>query len=296
MSRGIVLYGVNNGSVDYIQLAVMAAAFIKHNMPGTSVCLITDDHSKKYHDGKGRWELTKYFSHIKFVPEDFKEQFENTRHFKDTRYYHIEDRFRNESRSLAYDLSPFDETLLLDSDYLICNDVFRHVWGSSEEIMMNNKATSLLHKPLNGPEFRLNPFGIRMYWATAIYFKKGEKAKMLFNLVEHIKDNWEFYKLSYDFPGNIFRNDYAFTIAIHILNGHIESTDYVAPLPDDTILTALDTDQFFKINSASDISIFANNPKENWKFYLSRLKGLNVHCMNKLSLINNMEHIMEVIG
>lgn len=296
MSKGIVLFGVNNSKVDYIQLAVMAAAFIKKNMPGTNVCLITDEYSKSYHDGKNKWPLSNYFSHIKILSKEIEEQFENKRAYKDTKYYFFEDRFRNETRSLVYDLSPFDETLLLDSDYLICNNNFSNVWGSEEEIMINKEAIGLLHDKLHTQEFRLNPFGIKMYWATAVYFRKGERAKLLFRLVEHIKDNWEFYKLTYDFPGSLFRNDYAFSIAIHILNGFTESNDFVTSFPDNCILTGLDTDQFFKIRSSTDISLFVNDKRETWKFYVTRLKGLNVHCMNKLSLINHMESIMGVLG
>ena len=296
MSRGVVIFGINNTKVDYVQLAVMAAGFVKKNMPGTSVTLITDESSYNDDMFKGKIRVKHHFDNIILVPSSFKEEFPNKRRYSDTRYYSVEDTFRNESRSLAYELSPYDETLLVDSDFLICNNVLSTVWGCEEEIMMNSKATSLLHAPLEGDEFRLNPFGIRMYWATVIYFKKGEKAKLLFDLVEHIRENWDFYKLTYDFPGHLYRNDYAFSIAIHILNGFVESDDFVSPLPDNTILTALDTDQFFRIRSPSDLSFFVNDKKENWKFYANRIKGLNVHCMNKLSLINNMEDIMGVLS
>lgn len=294
MTRGVVLFGVNNTRVDYIRLAILAACFIKQNMPGVGICLITDEHSKLYYEGLGKPPLNKYFSHVVLLPNK-EEQFENTRAFRDTRYHSVEARFRNETRSSAYDLSPFDETILLDSDYLICNDVLNECWGSDEEIMINNQAMGLDHTRLEGPEFRLNPFGIRMYWATAIYFKKGEKAKLLFKLVEHIKDNWEFYKLTYDFPGALFRNDFAFAIAIHILNGFNPNGGYVTDLPDPVILTALDTDQFFKIRNPKDLSFFMNDRTASWKFQVSRLKGLNVHCMNKLSLINHLDQMMEVL-
>lgn len=294
MSRGIVLFGVNNARVDYVQLAIMCASFIKKNMPGTSVCLITDQGSKDYHAGLGQSNLQNYFEHV-ILLEEKEAQFVNNRAYRDTKYYHVDAQFKNETRSSVYDLSPYDETLLVDCDYLICNNVLSNVWGSVDEIMMNKQAINLLHEPLQGTEFRLNTFGIKMYWATLIYFKKGKKAKLLFELVQHIKDNWEFYKLTYDFPGHLFRNDYAFSIALHILNGFVETDDYAAPLPDDTILTSLDIDQFFKISAPDDISMFVQDPKESWKFYVSRLKGLNVHIMNKLSLLNHMGSIMEVL-
>lgn len=296
MSRGVVLFGINNTLVDYVQLCVMASAFVKKNMPGTSVTLITDASSVYTYDLTDRPPLTKFFDHIVKVPGNFKEGFANNRQYRDTRYHSTEASFRNESRSLIYTLTPYDETLLLDSDFLVCNKSLSAVWGCSEDVLLNAKATGLDHKQLVGEEFRLNAFGIRMYWATVIYFKKNDRAKMLFDLVEHIRDNWDFYKLTYDFPGHLFRNDYAFSIAIHILNGFVEDDSFVASLPDDTILTALDTDQFFKIRTPSDISFFANDRKESWKFHVSRLKGLNVHCMNKLSLQNNMDQIMKVLA
>lgn len=293
MTRGVVIYGVNTSSVDYIQLAVMAAGFVKKNMPGVQIHLITDEGSKAYHDAKGRWDIDKFFDSFQFIETV---ETTNERVFRDTRYYQFKAPFKNESRARIYDLTPFDETLLIDSDFLICSDVLNCVWGSNEDVMINKKASSLLHTPLVGPEFRLNPFGIRMYWATVIYFRKGEKARQLFQLVEHIKDNWDFYQLTYDFPGSLYRNDYAFSIAIHILNGFTESDDFVKPLPEPQLLTALDTDQFYRIRSHNDLSFFANDHRENWKFYVSRLKSLNVHCMNKISLMNNMEEIMEVLS
>lgn len=288
-SRGIVLFAINNARIDYIQLARMSSAFIRHNMPGTDICLITDT------VGAGAVKGECHFDIVVTVPETFEEQFSNTRQYRDTQYYGIPDRFRNESRSLVYELSPFDETLLLDTDYLICNNVLGHVWGNPEEIMINAGAMSLSQTPLAQTEQRLNPFGIRMYWATAIYFKKCERAKLLFNLVQHIRDNWTYYKMLYDIPGHLFRNDYAFSIAIHILNGFVESDEYVSPLPDASIFTALDIDQFYKINGPNDLSFFMCDPHEHWRFRIGRFSGLNIHCMNKLSLLNNMDSIMRTL-
>jgi hypothetical protein len=293
MTRGIVIFGVNNEHVDYVQIAIMAAAFVKRHMIGYNICLITDKASVEH----GRaYDVNDFFTDIVLIPEDNLELFENKRSYKDTQYHAVSSRFRNESRSLAYDLSPYDETLLIDSDYLICNNIFNTVWGCAEDIMINKSAIGLMHNELGGEEFRLNPFGIKMYWATAIYFRKGPKAKTLFGLVAHIKDNWDFYKLTYDFPNSLFRNDYAFSIAIHILNGFLENDDYVVPLPSDNILTAMDTDQFFGILKHDELCFFAQDLSETWRFNAVTTKGLNVHCMNKISLINHMDQIMEKLN
>lgn len=290
MSRGIVLFGINNARIDYVKLAIIAAGFIKCNMPDTPICLITDENSK----ANTEYRLTDFFTDIICVP-DGEYKFENKRSYRDTQYYHFEDHFKNENRSLVYNLSPYDETLLLDTDYLICNNSLSAVWGSYEDVMINKQAINLLHMPLQNEEDRLNKYGIKMYWATAIYFKKSQKAQELFELVEHIKANWGFYKLTYDFPGTLFRNDYAFSIAIHILNGFVDTDEYFPSLPDSSILTSLDSDQFFKIKSPQELVMFANDKKDTWKFYASKLKGLNVHCMNKISLLNNSSDIMKVL-
>jgi hypothetical protein len=289
MSRGVVIFGVNNARIDYVQLAIMCASFIRKNMPGTNVCLISDKGSVD-----PRHDVYTLFDSVVLIEEQ-EQKFVNNRRYRDTQYYGFEAQFKNESRSTVYDLSPYDETLLIDCDFLVCNDVLSHVWGSEEEFQINKYATDLFHNKLQGAEDRLNPYGIPMYWATVIYFRKGEKAKRLFDLVEHVKDNWDFYQLTYDFPGALFRNDYAFSIAIHILNGLFEESNYVVSLPDPTILSALDTDQFFGISSPAKLHFFHQDRQETWKYQGVTTNGLNVHCMNKLSLLNNMNEIMEAL-
>lgn len=291
MSRGLVFFGINNSRVNYLRLAIIAARFARKNLGNkTSLCLISDKDTLQ----SASEPLGNYFDDI--VETVSTDTFENTRLYKDTRYYSFSDKFRNELRSSAYDLSPYDETILIDCDYLICSDVLNHVWGCEEDVLINRDALSLSHEPLDGDEYRLNSFGIRMYWATLIYFKKSEKAKQLFNLVEHIKENWEFYKLIYDFPGSMFRNDYAFSIAIHIMNGSIDDTENFPSFPNSKIFTALDTDQLLRVNGQNDLTLFINNKNENWKFTATRIKGIDVHCMNKLSILNNADEIMEILS
>lgn len=293
MSRGVLLFAHNNAKVDYIQLAVMAAAFIKRNMPGTDICLVSDTISTQHHEGKKRWPLDNFFNRV--IINDFEMEFDNTRAYRDTRYYHFDEQFKNEDRVLAYELSPYDETLMLDTDYLVLSNHLSTVWGSPEDLMIGDTAIDLLHAPLTGADARLNPYGIKMRWAGAVYFRKSEKARQIFALIRHIKDNWSFYQLTYDFPSKLYRNDFAFAIALHILGGFTEE-EFVAPIPEGPMLSALDTDQFFRLHSPTEASFFVNDKQDTWKFYVSRVKGVNVHCMNKLSLLNNMEQIMEVLG
>lgn len=287
MSRGVVMFGMNNARVDYVQLGIMNLSFIRKNWPSTKVCLITDEASAKDRD------LSMFDDVV--VREESLARFENRRAYRDTQYYSIDAQFKNETRSSVYDLSPYDETILIDSDYLILSDSLKHCWGSEEEILITKHACDLFHSPLASSEQRLNDYGIPMYWATCVYFRKGEKAKRLFDLIDHIKDNWEFYKLTYEFPSALFRNDYAFSIAIHILSGMVEPSNYVAELPDKCLYTSMDCDQFYGISSPSTIHMFHQDRNETWKYYGVKVDGINVHVMNKLSLINNMKEIMETL-
>ena len=294
MKRGILTFALNNERIDYTQLAVACAAFARRNMADCNICLITDQQGLDWQSYKGHSDPRNYFTDIITI-EEAQRQFRNNRKFRDTRYYDVMDVFRNEARLTALDISPYDETLLIDSDYLILGNSLSAAWGSSEDVLLSPSATTLQHQPFADAEHRLNPYGIPMYWATVMYFKKTERARLLFDLMQHVKDNWDFYQLTYDFPGTLFRNDYALSVAVHVLNG-FEECDEFKSVPDAPLLTSFDYDQFLDIHAPSEVSFFVNDTAENWKFFVSRIKGVNVHCMNKLSLLNNMENIMEVLN
>ena len=294
MSRGIITFALNNERVDYTQLAVAFAAFARRNMADCNICLITDQGGLDWQSYKGHSHPKDYFTDI-ITLDEARQQFRNRRKFRDTRYYDITDVFRNEDRPSALDLSPYDETLLVDCDYLILSDSLSSVWGTTESVLFSKGAINLQHQPFSDAEHRLNPYGIPMYWATVMYFKKDERARRLFSLMQHVKDNWDFYQLTYDFPGILYRNDFALSIAAHVLSGFEESDEF-KELPEGRLLTSFDYDQFLDIHSPSDVSFFVNDTAENWKFFVSRVKGVNVHCINKLSLLNNMENIMEVLN
>ena len=297
-SKGVLLFAENNSKVNYVQLAIVAATCIKNNLgKKTRVSLITNEFSLGW--VKNKKLLDKLFDKIIIKPNDLTEDDDratNTRLYRDTIYYTQKAQFLNQSRCSAYELSPYEETLLIDVDYFILNDSLNAVWGCDEDFLINNKALSLLHEPLAGQEFRLNPYGIRMYWATVIFFRKSLKAELIFGLVEHIKEHWDYYKYVYNFPGALFRNDFAFSIAIHMVNGFMEDEQMIKSLPNAEILTAIDKDQFIEFEDKSSVKLFVNDPKENWKFYVSKVKAVNVHCMNKFSVLHNYDKIMSVIN
>lgn len=298
MSRGILMFGINNETIDYLKLCFLNAKLVKQNMGDIPISIVTSEFSLTWDWVKENREKLDNLANLIILPGygglDDPIQASNKRIFRNTQYYSKTDVFINLSRSDAYSLSPYDETLLIDCDYFILSDSLNQCWDSVEEILISKDAVHLNYEPLNATEWRLSPYGVRMFWATVIYFKKTEKAKMLFDLVEHIKNNWKFYSLVYDFPGGLYRNDFAFSIAIHMLSGFQENIDFKS-IPEAPLLTSLDKDQFLKINNPTSMTFYVKNLNDSWQFSLQRVDGTNVHVMNKIAVLDNFEKVLEVL-
>lgn len=287
MSNGLLYFAHNNGKLAYTKIATCSAVMAKHFMGGISTALVTDEESLSEQPDI-RNQIEKSFDHI-ILTEN--KPLENSRVYRDgTDITHVAN-FNNLNRFDAYNLSPFDETIVVDSDYLIQNDSLNSAWGTNEDLLINKSACSLDFCQLTGSDLRLNQTGIRMYWATLIYFKKKDQTRILFDLVNYIRQNWWYYKLIYGFSKSMYRNDFAFSIAIHILSNFMES-DSVKSLPTPTIVTAIDRDSLLEVEKDSVKMMFYS--QQNQGPNLVRLRNTNVHVMNKFSISQQYEKIMEL--
>jgi hypothetical protein len=283
MTKGILFFATNNDNVNYLKIAILNAKLCKKNLGDIPISVVTSTYSLNSVDKNT--DLTRLFD--KIIIDDKETGEDNIRNYADTQYYRVADKFINGNRNSAYQLSPYDETLLLDVDFLMFDGSMNSIWGCEEDFLINDQALGLDHQPLRGEEFRLNQTGIKMVWATAVYFKKSERAKMVFDLVSLIKERWDYFKLVYGFGGYLYRNDFSFSIALHILNGFLENDEF-KKLPTPFILTSTDRDHIHKIHlngvtmMYNDISM--KNHNHDHEFYLTRIKGHNIHIMNKLSL------------
>ena len=102
-----------------------------------------------------------------------------------------------------------------------------------------------------------------------------------FNIVAYIKSNWNYYRMLYGIESSNFRNDFAFSIAIHIMNGSTTGT-FATELPGKMIY-ASDKDILV---SADKIKMKFLVEKKNHlgEYTLVKTTGLDVHVMNKSSL------------
>lgn len=293
-SRGFLMFAYNNPQVDYGLMALCNALMIKANCCEKHVSLVTDEGTIGWlKQSQGEALVNKAFDNIILdeIPTPDQAQ---TKRYSDTQYTNFELPWHNSTRASAYKLSPYDETILLDTDYLICDGALDHVWGSASDLRMNHRAMTLNHEPVGEAEQRLEPFGIPMYWATCVYFRKSDFAASIFDLVDLIRENYDYYQFVYKFPGRLFRNDFAFSIAAHIMSGWIG--DGIDPLPTPVLLSSFDCDDLLDIPEKNELVLLIQDSTETWKYRATRLRNMSVHVMNKFSVIRNAPKIIALYG
>lgn len=272
MNKGALLIARNNGDVDYVKQAVFLAKRIKKylNIP-TSIITDSVDYLERSFDST-------VFDKIIPIPY---EDSRNRRAYHDGTLFYKSAPFKNDARHLAYDLSPYNETLLLDTDYIISNDLLKNCFSSVHDFMLFKKSEDIA-KVRDEREFeRVSDYSIDFYWATVVFFRKTELNKTFFDLVDHIKENWKHYIRIYQLESPMFRNDFAFSIAIHIMNG-FQQGDFAKELPGKHLYT-IDKDILWKLKD--DTMIFLVEKKNYLGEYTAiKTQGQSIHVMNKFSL------------
>jgi hypothetical protein len=208
-SRGVVLFAFNSDTVNYVEIAEQCARLIKHTL-GLSITLITDTVS-----------TSKYFDQTINVNNTLK----NVRmgYAKGTQW-------RNGDRYRAYELSPYDETILIDSDYLMLDNSLVKFLNTATDYRLIHNNYSATHN-MSGD---MGPMSLNSVWATAIVFKRSKLTEQLFDLAGRIQHNYRYYRKLYQLREPNFRNDYAFAIANNVLSGYTTNINQSMPL---TMLT-----------------------------------------------------------
>ena len=271
MTRGVLLFAHNNSQIDYIKQAQFCANRIKKylNLP---VCLVTD--SLDYLD----MHYTDYHNYFDEIIEVERETTTQKKKFRDGLYSERSLEWRNHSRADCYDLTPFTETIVMDTDLIISNNVLLECFNSNQDFLIANNSKDIKTTRYTYEFKRISDRSIDMYWATLFYFRKTEHTKTLFDLIKHVKENWNFYRLTYKITERKFRNDFAFSIAIHILNG-FRKTNWPLPTPGNLWHT-LDKDLLVDIKDDQLTFLL----EKDWEYQAASVSGLTVHVMNKFSL------------
>ena len=283
MSKGIIIFAQNNEYVNYAEQACACAGYARKNLSlFDEICLITNAETLESNETL----INEYFDRV-IVSDSF--QPDNIRLFKDTVNKLEYASFKNMGRSEVYDLSPYDETLVIDADYFIMNDILDQVWDSENDVMINCKYRDVSGRHKENIEY-LDNFSIPMYWATVFYFKKSDFAENLFTLISHIKYNYKYYYYLYNCSGNLYRNDFAFSMALHILNGSVAFD--VPSLPFNYLNNSFDLDDIYRVNSHNDIIMYCADAERITNHILSRFKNMDIHIMNKKAIARCIDDLL----
>ena len=280
MSKGVLMFAHNNSEIDYFRMALVNALLIKKHL-GVKVCVVTDQASHDHAKLTIPADIIDEAIDDLFLSNkntDFK--YTNSKIYRDTIHKEQMLSFYNLDRADAYDITPYDETILLDSDYLILGDTLNQCWGSKNDFMMNYEWQDINFDRKMKLD-RVAPASITMYWATVVYFKKSEYAENFFNLCHHIRDNINYYRGLYKWAGKIYRNDYVFSIAAHMLNGLHDKS--VTQLPFKLYKT-FDYDDIHSVTDVSAIKMYLEKHDAPGEYILCDWQDLDLHVMNKWAL------------
>ena len=202
MTQGAVIFAVGNAAIDYVAMAAWSAKRIQRflDLPTT---LITDQTVDD--------PVFDQVIEIKGTPND------RTRWFAD---FDQSVPWHNLDRCDAYDLSPYDRTLLLDADYVINSHRLRLVMDNVDRFWCHRHAYTV------GVGQTFDTFGRHqhpMWWATVMAFGRNPESAFIFDSMRMIRDNWQHYRDLYQINVPLFRNDYALSIALPLVNGHVQS-------------------------------------------------------------------------
>lgn len=288
MSKGAVIFAHNSVEVDYSLLAIISGGLAKKYLE-IPVSLITDKWTLSWLKESNMYDIAE--SVFDKIIEVEKPESNNNRYLSDGNGFKKLIPFINSNRYSVYDLSPYDQTLMLDSDYLIFSNYLNNYWDVDTDVMVSTAMNDIkgdragvLDKWVSGP-------GVQMYWATTVMFRKSLYAKTFFDLVEHIRDNYVYYGNLYKFNYTQYRNDIAFSIALHILNGFENNPqDHLPP-----ILSTFDIDVLVGVKPNSQLTFLIDNPYGRQDPVATTIKNTDVHIMNKQSILRYKDILLEMI-
>ena len=259
-SRGVVLFAFNS-SVDYVAIADQTSQLIAHNL-NLPITLITDLTSNPQFA---------YDQVIRIEQTDI----DNYRRTRDDQII----TWRNADRYLVYKLSPYNETILMDTDYLVFDDNLNKLFDVEFDYLLTHR-----NQNLQGPTVDImGEQSLPFVWATVVLFRKTPKSQLFFNLISRIQNNYTYYRQLYNIRTDDFRNDYAFAIANTILNGY--SIDGFKSIPG----------YMLSVNEKIDnIKLEGNFLKIGHGITATVISTQNIHVLDKMYLLtDNFKQLVE---
>lgn len=257
MTRGAVLFAFNSDTVNYYDTAVFCAERIDYflNLP---VTLITDEKSLPE-------EVSSIFDKVITVEAQADNQ-------KKT------GQWINKGRYRAYQLTPYDETLVLDTDYVVNSDQLSNIFDMYDDFMCAKNADYLMFP--DAPKDIISNTSFDCPWATVMAFKKTDKARQIFECIEMVQNNYQHYSNLYGFAAMPFRNDYALAIALHIVYGGIVDNKVYMPW---NLIHVSERVKMYRVGSGMDTNFVATKKSKRTEYI--KIKNTDFHMLFKPNFI-----------
>ena len=199
--------------------------------------------------------------------------------------------FINDSRVLAYDLTPYDQTLVFDTDFLIFSNRLNKYWDSTYDFLISPGMLNLQENTIAPDQYQINDYTIDQLWATTFIFSKTEETRIFFNLLKYIKEQYNYFAHLYNFEPRQYRNDFAFSVACHIIGGHgAEQWHGLLPCP----LFFTDDDSIIDIKDNGQLTFLLGDTARLYDFLLAKSVNQDVHVMNKRNILANLDRLLEL--
>jgi hypothetical protein len=286
MTRGILIYAHNNRTVDYALMAIISGGLAKKQLM-VPASLVTDQSTVDWLAESNMLDTASaVFENIIVVDRP---QTDNQRRLHDGESNMVVP-FINSNRGSAWDLTPYDRTLLIDSDFLIFSNRLSEYWNVDADVLIGESINDIYgQERLGYNDVYISEVGVKLYWATTVMFSKTSDAKLLFDTVNFVKDHYQYYADIFRFDSRQFRNDIAFSVAKHILGGFEEDENGILP----PVLSLLDKDVLHEVNG-DRLTVLVSS-RLGSDYCAAALSGVDVHVMNKQSIIRNKDKLLELI-
>jgi hypothetical protein len=283
MNCGVLIFAHNSRDVDYALMSIVAGSLAKQylNVP---VSLVTDKSTIEWLNESNQYSRAEsLFDQIIIVDRP---STDNSRRLNDGDESKTVP-FINANRSSAWDLTPYDRTLLIDSDYLIFSNALSEYWNYDSSFMISSAMNDVRGDRKGILDSWVSDEGIPLYWATTIMFTKNQESKLYFDLVKSIKENYQTFAEIYRFDSRIYRNDIAFSIAKHTIEGFVTAQTQNLP----PILTAQDKDLIAVVCKSGLTMLIRDTLSSN--MILGKFSNRDIHVMNKQAIVRSAADLLE---
>ncbi len=212
-TRGILVLAQNSSTVDYVEQACLLAMSLKVTNPTTLISVVTND------------SVPDEYAHLfdKIIPIPFNDDATD-------KSWKVENRWK------LYHATPYDQTMVLDTDMLVLQDISSW-WDflSNYKIFFTSKVFTYRGEVVTSNYYRktFTANNLPNLYSGLHYFEKSEQALEFYKWLELVMQNWELFYGQYakeHYPGRL-SVDVSAAIVAKILDCDNEITNKYVSVP-----------------------------------------------------------------